>query len=57
MWENVLFLIRCCFTESRVLFRASWDVLSEEKESKWIVELKIQMGSDIELILCYVCCT
>lgn len=54
MWENVIFLIGCCFTESRVLFRASWGILSEEKESKWIVKLKIQMGSGIEFILCYV---
>ena len=29
-------------------------VLSQEKERKRIAELKILMGSDIKLILCYV---
>ena len=29
-------------------------VLSQEKERKRIAELKIQMGSGIKLILCYV---
>ena len=41
MWENMVFLIRYCFTEKRARVSAPCGVLSQEKERKRIAELKI----------------